>query len=408
LPPSAPAGVPRAGGVASGLRRAGPAERAGPAWPHASGLPALPTPAGCHVVVDHDLAGVVRRPGLAGLAAARGWPAVSGGRQPPPGDARPHASGRPEDAPQPAPPLRLRLSARASPGARGRRSHPGGLRAGPAQRRCRRPTRTGAVSPEAARVPAPGLGPRAGGHRRGGLGLPRPCGADPHAGLLGRDGAAPDPEVRPWQSAASPGHPAAARAVPPEPHADRQHPTPPALVGRCPTGAAAPSGRRHGGTPSRSASRGAAPAQEPGDPSARDGPRAGDGRRVPASGVERLAGERRDRGGGPGTPSSPHTGRPRRRLRRRGAQGLSAPAQAQGRGHPGGPSLQRVSPATGIGLGGRPGAVRAFGPPDGSEGASAGPSRVMPFRYLSPLSTKRFTQELPLRRERRNLIHARY
>jgi hypothetical protein len=77
--------------------------------------------------------------------------------------------------------------------------------------------------------------------------LVRPIALPPDAGLLVRDGPAPDLEARQWEGAQRARHPAAPLAVYPNAHADREHLTPPNLLGRCQTSTAAPSGRRHGG-----------------------------------------------------------------------------------------------------------------------------------------------------------------
>jgi hypothetical protein len=73
-----------------------------------------------------------------------------------------------------------------------------------------------------------------------------------------------------------------------------------------------------------------------------------------------------------------------------GDYGLSAPAQAAGQGYPGGPSMERILPATGIGVGNRPGAVRAFGPPNGPEVAADGQSRIMSLNTI----LQRLSQDL--------------
>ncbi len=156
------------------------------------------------------------------------------GRQYAQGPARAQASGGPEDTPQPAPFRRLRLSDRHPPCAVGYLSPLGRFRAGPSHRRARLAERTCLVSAHAASVPAPGLVLGAWGHRRGGLCLPRPCGADPTAGVLGCDGPAPDLEVRPWEGAQSPRHPCATQAVDPDADAHGQHPTSSDLWGLCP------------------------------------------------------------------------------------------------------------------------------------------------------------------------------
>jgi hypothetical protein len=137
----------------------------------------------------------------------RGWPPLSGRRQDAPGHAGAPAAGGSEHASQPVPSFCLWRSERHPPGPMGCLSPPPRCRLGPAPGPAGLPNRAGPVALAAARLPAPGLGPGTGGHRRCGLCLPSPCGADPHAGLWGRDGPAPALEVRPWEGAQSPRHP---------------------------------------------------------------------------------------------------------------------------------------------------------------------------------------------------------
>jgi hypothetical protein len=62
--------------------------------------------------------------------------------------------------------------------------------------------------------------------------------------------------------------------------------------------------------------------------------------------------------------------------------------------------MERISPATGRCVGNRPGAVRAFGPPDGPKVAADGQSRMTTFSYPSPLRNKilyLFLSEIPSR-----------
>jgi hypothetical protein len=87
--------------------------------------------------------------------------------------------------------------------------------------------------------------------------------------------------------------------------------------------------------------------------------------------------------------------------------GVSAPAQAARQGHPGRPPVKRVSVATGLGLGGHRGTVRAFGSSDGPEVASDAQSRVRSFCYLSPLRKIDFPiNALQLSKSRPGLVRA--
>lgn len=357
FPPSAPTRVQLAVGVASRLWRTGQSESARPVWPPASSRPALPLFIVCRILVHEDVAMVVRRASPAGLTPAGGWHPLCGRREYAHGQTGLQASGGPENTAQPVPFLCLRLSDRPPHGPVGCLSHPGGCRPDSTDRRYRRPHRKRFVSPYAAGVSVPDVVPAGRGHSRCGLRLAGQSRHDPGAGILVHHGAASGMGICPWQSRQRPGDASAAREVSPDSHAYRQYTTPPNHLSLCQTRAAAPFGTRHRGGQQISAQRWAETDQNPGDQSARAGDRTGDCWGIPAQVVDRAADEGTQRRRGDGAALDHQTGRSGGTLGGRGDHGLSAAAQAACQEHHGRPPVERVSPATGLSLGGDPGTV---------------------------------------------------